>query len=419
MLRPDRRETRQSGEVEQRILGEIGHDTRLLLNRGTAHNLARFGGRPQRPPPYRSEEFHRVSAHPYAALTPDVILDAVETYGLRCTGALQALNSYENRVYRVGIEEHHDAQGHASGAGGTTPGMEEVEQRMEQLPRTPAATQVAAKFYRPARWSDAAIREEHAFALELAAAEIPVVAPLAHAGDTLASHAGFRFALFPWQPGRVAELNRREEREVLGRYLGRLHRVGRARRFQHRPALTVEGYGRESAEFLRAGDFLPDYLAGSYRALTDQLLDLIDARFAAVAPATLRLHGDCHLSNLLWTDGAPHLVDLDDCRSGPAVQDLWMLLSGSHAEREQQLGEVLAGYTQFMEFDPAELALVEPLRTLRLMHYSAWLARRWDDPAFPVNFPWFNTTRYWEEQLQYLREQLAALDEPALAWRPD
>jgi len=328
-----------------------------------------------------------VSDHPYAALTPDVILDAVETFDLRCTGALQALNSYENRVYRVEIDD---------------------------------GKPVAAKFYRPARWSDAAIREEHAFALELATQEIPVVAPLTrNHGETLFTHAGFRFALFPWQPGRVSELNHREEREVLGRYLGRLHRVGRARRFEHRPALTVQNFGRESADFLLDNKFLPDYLTGSYRTLADELIDRIRQHFDAIAAQTLRLHGDCHLSNLLWTDGAPHLVDLDDCRTGPAVQDLWMLLSGSHAEREMQLGQVLTGYTQFSEFDPAELALIEPLRTLRLMHYSAWLARRWDDPAFPANFPWFNTQRYWEEQLQYLREQLAALDEPALSWKPD
>ncbi len=328
-----------------------------------------------------------MSAHPYAALTPEVILDAVETFDLRCTGALHALNSYENRVYRVETEE-----------------------------RGP----VAAKFYRPERWPDAAIGEEHAFALELAEQEIPVVAPLTRAdGATLAHHAGFRLALFPWQPGRVSELNQRAERETLGRYLGRLHRVGRSRRFAHRPALTVESFGRESAEYLLANNFLPDYLAGSYRALSGELLELIAARMEAIAPATLRLHGDCHLGNLLWTDGAPHLVDLDDCRSGPAVQDLWMLLSGTRADMEMQLGQVLTGYTQFMEFDPSELALLEPLRTLRLMHYAAWLARRWDDPAFPMNFPWFNTQRYWEEHLQHLREQRAALDEPALAWRPD
>jgi len=327
-----------------------------------------------------------VSGHPYAELTPEVILDAVETFGVRCTGSLQALNSYENRVYRVDTEDH-----------GT----------------------FAAKFYRPERWSDEAIREEHGFALELASQEIPVVAPLARDGETLFRHAGFRFALFPWQPGRVSELNSREEREVLGRYLGRLHRVGRTQRFAHRPAITVQSFGRDSADFLLENNYLPDYLVASYRTLIDQLLDVIAMRIENVAPLTLRLHGDCHLSNLLWTDGAPHLVDLDDCRTGPAVQDLWMLLSGSPTERETQLGQVLTGYGQFMEFDPTELILIEPLRTLRLMHYAAWLGRRWDDPAFPMNFPWFNTQRYWEEHLQHLREQLAALDEPSLSWRPD
>jgi Ser/Thr protein kinase RdoA (MazF antagonist) len=337
------------------------------------------------------------STHPYTALIPEVILDAVETFGLRCTGALYALNSYENRVYRVETEE-----------------------------RGP----IAAKFYRPGRWPDEAIREEHEFALELAAQEIPVVAPLPRAdGATLAAHAGFRFTLFPWQGGRVSELNLRAEREILGRYLGRLHRVGRSRQFQHRPTLTVDDYGREAARYILENRFLPDYLEIPYRTLTDQLLALIGARFEAIAPQHLRLHGDCHLGNLLWTeprqdDGneqgrSVHIVDFDDCRTGPAMQDLWMLLSGTRADMEQQLGDVLAGYTRFMEFDASELALLEPLRTLRLLHYSAWLARRWDDPAFPINFPWFNTPRYWEEQILNLREQLALLEEPPLAWRPD
>ena len=354
------------------------------------------------------------ATHPYAALTPEVILDAVETFGLRCTGALHALNSYENRVYRVETEEQGDAQRRASVAGG----------------RTPGTTPVAVKFYRPERWSDATIREEHRFALELLEQEIPVVAPLVRAdGDTLATHAGFRLALFPWQPGRVSELNLRAEREILGRYLGRLHRVGRSQRFQHRLTITVDGYGREAAEYILKNRFLPDYLEIPYRTLTDQLLELIGARFEAIAPQHLRLHGDCHLGNLLWTeprqnDGndqrrSVHIVDLDDCRTGPAVQDLWMLLSGSRTDMEQQLGDILTGYTQFMDFDASELMLLEPLRTLRLLHYSAWLARRWDDPAFPMNFPWFNTPRYWEEQILHLREQLALLEESPLAWRPD
>lgn len=337
------------------------------------------------------------ATHPYAALTPEVILDAVETFKVHCTGSLHALNSYENRVYRVETQEHGP---------------------------------VAAKFYRPERWPDAVIREEHAFAHELNDAEIPVVAPvLRNDGESLATHAGFRFALFPWQPGRVSELNLRDEREILGRYLGRLHRVGRSQRFKHRPTITVNGYGRESVDFILGNSFLPDYLETPYRTLTDQLLEFIGERFDAIAPRQLRLHGDCHLGNLLWTEPQQddgnnqvrnvHIVDLDDCRTGPAMQDLWMLLSGSRAEMEQQLGDILAGYSQFMDFDVSELALLEPLRTLRLLHYSAWLARRWDDPAFPINFPWFNTPRYWEEQILHLREQLALLEEPPLAWRPD
>jgi Ser/Thr protein kinase RdoA (MazF antagonist) len=322
--------------------------------------------------------------HPYEALTPDRILDAVESFGLRCTGGLLALNSYENRVYRVDTEE-----------------------------RGP----LVAKFYRPQRWSDAAILEEHAFVRELAEQEIPAVCPLVRTdGLTLCEHAGFRYTLFPWQPGRAPELNTADERRMLGRYLGRLHRVGRAARFQHRPTLTVDSYGRESVAYLLDKQFIPAYLEPAYRSLTDQLLRSIDATFSAIEARQLRLHGDCHLGNILWTESGAHIVDFDDCRMGPAVQDLWMLLSGERADMQEQLTAVLEGYTQFMDFEPGELGLIEPLRTLRLLHYSAWLARRWDDPAFPHNFPWFNSTRYWEEQVLALREQEALLNEAPLVW---
>ncbi len=324
------------------------------------------------------------TTHPYEALTPDRILDAVEGFGLRCTGGLLALNSYENRVYRVDTEE--------SGP-------------------------LVAKFYRPARWSDAAILEEHAFVRELAEAEIPAVCPLVRQdGLTLCEHAGFRYTLFPWQPGRAPELNTADERRMLGRYLGRLHRVGRAARFEHRPTLTVDSYGHESVAYLLDKQFIPGYLQPAYRSLTEQLLRAIEATFAAVEPRHLRLHGDCHLGNLLWSGNGAHIVDFDDCRTGPAMQDLWMLLSGERTDMQQQLTAVLEGYTQFMDFEPGELSLIEPLRTLRLLHYSAWLARRWDDPAFPHNFPWFNTTRYWEEQVLALREQEALLNEAPLVW---
>jgi len=324
--------------------------------------------------------------HPYDRLTPDVILAAVETYGVRCTGGLLALNSYENRVYRIDTEE----QGPLVG-----------------------------KFYRPGRWPDAAILEEHGFTRELAEHEIPAVAPLARAGgDTLACYHDFHFALFPWQPGRAPELQSAEDRRMLGRYLGRLHRLGAVRPFAHRPMIDIQSFGHESVAYLLENDFLPDYLRQPYESLTGQLLQQIESAFATAGDyAVIRLHGDCHLGNILWTDTGPHIVDFDDCRMGPAVQDLWMLLSGDREEMEPQLADILAGYTQFAGFDARELYLLEPLRTLRMLHYSAWLARRWEDPAFPRNFPWFNTQRYWEEQTLALREQAALLNEPPLAWQ--
>jgi Ser/Thr protein kinase RdoA (MazF antagonist) len=329
------------------------------------------------------------AVHPYEALTPDVILDAVETFGRRCSGGLLALNSYENRVYKVDIDD---------------------------------APAVVAKFYRPQRWPDAAIREEHAFTRELASHEIPAVSPLARAdGETLCTHAGFRFTLFPWQPGRAPELNNPEDRRMLGRYLGRLHAVGRTASFEHRPRIDdVEIFGREPVRYVLAQGFIPAYLQAAFVSLTDALLARIESALAEALPyRRLRLHGDCHLGNILWTASGPHIVDFDDCRSGPAVQDLWMLLSGGRAEMELQLGALLSGYRQFCEFDGAELALIEPLRTLRMLYYSGWLARRWDDPAFPRNFPWFNSERYWQDQILTLREQQALLDEAPLAWQTE
>lgn len=325
--------------------------------------------------------------HPYDRLTPEVILSAVEQYGHICTGGLLALNSYENRVYRVETEQ---------------------------------GPPVAAKFYRPGRWTDEAIIEEHQFALELAEQEIPVVAPLLSPADSaLSVYKDFRFALFPWQPGRTPELNADEDRRLLGRFLGRLHRVAASNRFKHRPVLNLETYGTQAVQFLLEHDFIPDYLITAYSTLTEQILQRLENEFAVMESFTkIRLHGDFHLGNLLWTETGPHFVDLDDCMTGPAIQDMWLLLSGDQAEMEQQLQPLLEGYTQFADFNPAELALIEPLRTLRLLHYSAWLARRWVDPAFPRNFPWFNTIRYWEEQILTLREQLALLDEPPLQWLP-
>ena len=324
------------------------------------------------------------AAHPFERLTPDLILDAVESVGLRCDGRLLALNSYENRVYQVGLEE-------------TAP--------------------VVAKFYRPARWSDAAILEEHAFAHELQQAEVPVVAPLAGPGGaTLHQHGGFRFALYPKRGGRAPELDRDDVLRRMGTFLARLHAVGARGRFEARERLDVQGFGRDSLQWLLEAGVVPPDLEPAYRAVAGQALEAAQACFErAGAVAAIRLHGDCHAGNVLWTDDGPHFVDLDDARTGPAVQDLWMLLSGEAASQARQLGVVLEGYALFRRFDRAELHLVEALRTLRLMHYAAWLARRWDDPAFPASFPWFAGPRFWQDHVLALREQIALMSEPPLA----
>jgi Ser/Thr protein kinase RdoA (MazF antagonist) len=321
-------------------------------------------------------------ATPYYRLGPDAVLQAVESTGLVTDGRLLALNSYENRVYQIGLEE---------------------------------ADPVVAKFYRPARWSDEQIVEEHDFALELAAAEIPMVAPKVIAGRTLFHHGGFRFALFPRQGGHAPELDDRETLQWLGRFIGRIHAVGRSRPFKARPALTPERFGDESIATLRAGRWLPPHLEIAFDSLAADLMTHIREAWArAGAFRRIRLHGDCHPGNLLWRDG-PFFVDLDDCQTGPAVQDLWMLLSGDSHEMSRQLADIIEGYRQFCDFEHRELLLVEALRTLRMLHHAAWLARRWEDPAFPLAFPWFDSPRYWEDLILSLREQLAAMQEPPLA----
>jgi Ser/Thr protein kinase RdoA (MazF antagonist) len=319
---------------------------------------------------------------PYSELSPEMVLDAIEAVGYRCDGRVLALNSYENRVYQIGIED---------------------------------GTPVVAKFYRPARWTDAAIREEHAFAGELAAQEIPVVAPLLRDGVSLHVHHGFRYAVFPRRGGRWPELGSADDREWVGRFLGRIHAVGRAARFRERTRLSMEDLGRNARDFVLDGDWMPDYLALKYADLTDTLLDEIEARADGWRGATLgRILGDCHRGNILWTDLGPHFVDLDDCLTGPAIQDLWMLLAGGQQEMRTGLQDLLKGYEQFLPFDRSEIALIEPLRALRMIHYSAWLARRWHDPAFPRAFPWFAEPRYWEEHYRALDDQLAAVIGPPL-----
>lgn len=334
---------------------------------------------------------------PYATLTPDTALDAIAAAGLDPDGRLLALNSYENRVYQVGLEE--------------------------ALPGAPPSPRpmVVAKFYRPGRWSDAQILEEHAFALELAAAEIPVVPPLAFEGRTLHEREGFRFAVFPRRGGRAPDLEDEKTLVWLGRFIGRIHAVGAAHPFAHRPTLDIESFGEEPCEYLLASGFIPRDLLAAWKQVSELALESVRHAYQRAGNvAYIRVHGDCHPSNVLWTPdsgnspGGPHFVDLDDARMAPAVQDLWMLVSGDRPSMGRQLGRILEGYEDFAEFDDRELHLVEALRTLRLIHYSAWLARRWDDPAFPIAFPWFNTPRYWQDRILELREQVAALHEPPL-----
>jgi Ser/Thr protein kinase RdoA (MazF antagonist) len=322
------------------------------------------------------------NAHPFAELSPDLVLDALDSVGLRGDGRLLALNSYENRVYQVGMEE---------------------------------GPPVVAKFYRPARWSDAAILEEHALVAELAEGEVPAVPAMVVGGSTLNTFQGYRFAVFPRRGGRAPELDDPATLEWIGRFIARIHAIGARAPFQHRPALTPQTFGHAPLAYLVDHDFLPYDLKSAYISVAEQALQGVEHCYQRAGQvATLRLHGDCHAGNVLWTPDGPHFVDFDDARTGPAVQDLWMLLSGDRADQVRQLSDVLAGYEDICEFDPRELYLIEALRTLRLLHYSAWIASRWDDPAFPVAFPWFNTQRYWQDRILELREQVALMDEPPL-----
>ena len=320
--------------------------------------------------------------HPFQRLTPTFVMDAVESQGFRCDRRIFALNSYENRVYQVGIDE---------------------------------AQPLIAKFYRPGRWSRQQIEEEHAFCFELVEHELPIVSPLRNSrGESLLEYDGFYFALYPRQGGHAPEFDNLDNLKILGRLLGRIHGTGAVTPFAHRPALDRQSFGTASVRLIEER-FIPDEYRASYTAVTGQLLEAIDTILAEVGPVRIiRTHGDCHAGNILWRDNAPHFVDFDDARMAPAVQDLWMMFSGERPRQLAQLDALLEGYREFNDFDPRELCLIEPLRTLRMLHYSAWLARRWQDPLFPHTFFWFNTTRYWGEHILELREQLAALSEPAL-----
>ncbi len=321
-------------------------------------------------------------SHSFYELSPDAVLDALDAVGLRGDGRLLALNSYENRVYQVGMED---------------------------------GAPVVAKFYRPQRWSDAAILEEHAFVAELHAAEIPVVPALVLDGATLHSHQSYRFAVFPRQGGRAPELDAPGTLEWLGRFMGRIHALGALHPFVARPLLDRHTFGEQSRDWLLEHEIVPQDLRASWSAISRLALDGVRRCYDRAGDVRMiRLHGDCHVGNVLWTDAGPHFVDFDDSRMGPALQDLWMLLSGERAEMRSQLADLLAGYEDFREFDQRELYLLEALRTLRLLHYSAWIAMRWDDPAFRQAFPWFSAVRYWQDRILELHEQVALMDEEPL-----
>ncbi|WP_441459509.1 serine/threonine protein kinase [Burkholderia thailandensis] len=323
---------------------------------------------------------------PFAGLTPERVLDALDSVlipaGSRTDGRLLALNSYENRVYQAGVED---------------------------------GAPIVAKFYRPHRWSNEAILEEHAFVAELAAREIPAVPALAFDGRTLHEFEGFRFAIFERRGGRAPELDRRDTLEWLGRFIGRIHAVGASKPYAARPMLDIHTFGYEPRDFLLSHDFVPDDVRPAYEAAVTLALEGVERAYERAGDVRmLRAHGDCHPSNVLWTDAGPHFVDFDDSRMAPAGQDLWLLLPGDRPGASLALADLLAGYEDFCEFDPRELHLIEALRTLRLIHYAAWLARRWEDPAFPAAFPWFNTHRYWEARVLELREQIGAMQEGPL-----
>jgi Ser/Thr protein kinase RdoA (MazF antagonist) len=320
--------------------------------------------------------------HPYDRLTPDMVIDAVESAGFLCDARLLALNSYENRVYQVGIED--------------------------KLP-------LIAKFYRPQRWADEQILEEHSFSAELVDADISVVAPMANdKGETLHCFEGYRFALFTRRGGYPPELDNYDNLLVLGRTLGRIHGVGRASRFQTRNTISVQRMLHDNRHYLLE-HFIPAALQPAYSSLTEDLAKQVESIYSQVTDADMiRVHGDCHVGNILWRDDCAHFVDLDDCCTAPAIQDLWMFLSGERHDKELQMAELIEGYSEFCDFDPRQLRWIEALRTLRIVNYAAWLARRWEDPAFPRSFTWFNTERYWADHILELREQLFALQEEPL-----
>lgn len=326
------------------------------------------------------------NAHPFDQLTPDFVIDAVENLGLLSDARILTLNSYENRVYQVGIDE---------------------------------SEPVIVKVYRPERWTEEQIREDHEYTQELAELEISVVPPTIINGDTLHQFKGFSYAIYSRKGGRAPELDDLDSLHTIGRFVGRIHAVGKNKAFRYRPTLNIQERGTASRQFLLESEKISESLLPAYESVSADLMKLIEQRFEQWGQyQSVRLHGDCHVGNILWRDDVPHFVDFDDCINGPAIQDIWLMLSGDRPDRTRQLAELIEGYEEFCDFDPRELNLIEALRSLRIIHYSAWLARRWTDPAFPKHFPWFNTENYWASHILELREQLSAMQEPPLQLSP-
>jgi len=325
----------------------------------------------------------------FADLTPDLILDAIEDTGIRVDSGLLALNSYENRVYQFQDEDR---------------------------------TRYVVKFYRPQRWSNEQIQEEHDYALELVEHEIPLAAPLVINDKTLHHYQDYAFALFPSVGGRQFEVDNLDQLEWMGRFIGRMHAVGSRQQFAQRDAFSIETHLSEPLDQLQSSLLIPAHLHEAFFTILKQVVTLASNHYQeALGNVTqgqqIRLHGDCHPGNILWRDG-PTFVDLDDCRNGPAVQDLWMMLSGDRQQQLLQLDTLVGAYEEFYEFDHAQLKLIEPLRAMRMVHYMAWLEKRWQDPAFPRAFPWFAEDKYWEQQILSLKEQFSSLQEPALSLMP-
>ncbi|MBA6357787.1 MULTISPECIES: serine/threonine protein kinase [unclassified Colwellia] len=324
-----------------------------------------------------------MSVFDFTTLSPDLILDGLESTGLFVDSGLLALNSYENRVYQFHDEDK---------------------------------KKYVTKFYRPQRWNEAELREEHSFSFELAKHELPLVAPLKIGGESLFSHQGFHFAIYPCRGGRIFEVDNLDQLEWMGRFLGRIHAVAATKPFKHRPTYNKQEMLFQATDIIKDSGFVPHYLSKAFFTILEQVVDIAAEQYQP--SHEIRLHGDCHAGNILWTDKGPHFVDLDDCRMGPAIQDLWMMLSGDRQQRLLQLDTMLSGYEEFYSFEPKQLILIESLRTMRVVNYMAWLCKRWQDPAFPHNFPWFNTDKYWEQQILMLKEQVSALQQPPLSLLP-